>query len=99
LFLALAASPRRRRLLQSMELRRFTDSTITDSARLETELRQIRKEQVSFDREEYLVGVVCMAAPVIGENGEMLAALAITRPQARMNVRTARRHLQACASA
>jgi IclR family transcriptional regulator, acetate operon repressor len=95
LFLALAASPRRRRLLQSMELRRFTDSTITESARLETELRQIRKEQVSFDREEYLVGVVCMAVPVIGKNGEMLAALAIQAPQARMNVQTARRHLPA----
>jgi IclR family transcriptional regulator, acetate operon repressor len=95
LFLALAAAPRRRRLLQSLELRRFTDSTITDSARLETELRQIRKEQVSFDREEYLVGVVCMAVPVIGKNGEMLAALAIQAPQARMNVQTARRHLPA----
>jgi IclR family acetate operon transcriptional repressor len=95
LFLALAASPRRRRLLQSMELRRFTDSTITDSARLETELRQIRKERVSFDREEYLVGVVCMAVPVIGKTGEMLAALAIQAPQARMNVQTARRHLPA----
>ena len=91
LFLALAAASRRRRLLQSLELRRFTDSTITDSARLETELRQIRKEQVSFDREEYLVGVVCMAVPVIGKNGEMLAALAIQAPQARMNVQTARR--------
>jgi IclR family transcriptional regulator, acetate operon repressor len=95
LFLALAAAPRRRRLLQSLELRRFTDSTITDSARLETEFRQIRKEQVSFDREEYLVGVVCMAVPVIGKNGEMLAALAIQAPQARMNVQTARRHLPA----
>jgi IclR family transcriptional regulator, acetate operon repressor len=95
LFLALAAAPRRRRLLQSLELRRFTDSTITDSARLETELRQIRKEQVSFDREEYLVGVVCMAVPVIGKNGEMLAALAIQAPQARMNVQTARQHLPA----
>src|SRR4029450_3589800 len=95
LFLAPAPSPRRRRLLQSMELRRFTDSTITDSARLETELRQIRKEQVSFDREEYLVGVVCMAVPVIGKTGEMLAALAIQAPQARMNVQTARRHLPA----
>jgi len=95
LFLALAAAPRRRRLLQSLELRRFTDSTITDSARLETELRQIRKEQVSFDREEYLVGVVCMAVPVIGKNGEMLAALAIQAPQARMNVQIARRHLPA----
>lgn len=95
LFLALAASPRRRRLLQRMELRRFTDSTITDSARLETELRQIRKEKVSFDREEYLVGVVCMAVPVIGKTGEMFAALAIQAPQARMNVQTARRHLPA----
>ena len=93
LFLALAASPRRRRLLQSLELRPFTESTITDGVRLEAELRQIRKEQVSFDREEYLVGVVCMAVPVIGKNGEMLAALAIQAPEARMNVQTARRHL------
>jgi IclR family acetate operon transcriptional repressor len=95
LFLALAASPRRRRLLQSLELCRFTDNTITDCARLDAELRQIRKEQVSFDREEYLVGVVCMAVPVIGKNGEMLAALAIQAPEARMNVQNARRHLPA----
>jgi DNA-binding IclR family transcriptional regulator len=99
LFLALAASPRRKRLLQSLELRRFTDSTITDSTRLDTELRQIRKEQVSFDRQEYLVGVVCVAVPVIGKNGEMLAALAIQAPEARMNEQTARRHLPALRNA
>jgi IclR family acetate operon transcriptional repressor len=95
LYLALAASARRRRLLQSLELRRFTESTITDSVRLAAELRQIRKEQVSFDRQEYLVGVVCMAVPVTGKNGEMLAALAIQAPEARMSVQTARRHLPA----
>jgi DNA-binding IclR family transcriptional regulator len=99
LFLALAASSRRRRLLQSLELRRFTDSTITDCARLDIELRQIRKEQVSFDREEYLVGVVCMAVPVSGKNGEILAALAIQAPEARMNVQNARRHLPTLRSA
>jgi IclR family transcriptional regulator, acetate operon repressor len=93
LFLALAATPRRQRLLQSLELRRFTDTTITDRARMEAELRQIRKEQVSFDREEYLVGVVCMAVPVVGKNGEMLAALAVQAPEARMNVVTARGYL------
>jgi DNA-binding IclR family transcriptional regulator len=99
LYLALAASARRRRLLQSLELRRFTDSTITDSVRLAAELRQIRKEQVSFDRQEYLVGVVCMAVPVTGRNGEMLAALAIQAPEARMSVQTARRHLPALRNA
>lgn len=95
LFLALAPSPRRQRLLQSLDLRRYTDSTITDKARLETQLRQIRKEQVSFDREEYLVGVVCMAVPVMGKNGEPVAALAIQAPEARMDVQAARGHLPA----
>jgi IclR family acetate operon transcriptional repressor len=95
LFLALAPAPRRRRLLQSLELRRFNDGTITDGARLDEELRQIRKDQVSFDREEYLVGVVCMAVPVLGRNGDPLAALAIQAPEARMDVDTARRHLPA----
>lgn len=95
LYLALASSPRRRRLLESLDLRRFTDTTITDAKRLDAELRQIRKEQVSFDREEYLVGVICMAVPVAGKSGELLAALAIQAPEARMNVQTARRHLPA----
>jgi DNA-binding IclR family transcriptional regulator len=93
LYLALTPTPRRRRLLQSLELRRFTDHTITDSGRLDAELRQIRKEQVSFDREEYLAGVICMAVPVIGRNGELLAAVAIQAPEARMKVQTARRYL------
>jgi|GEM_PF-1360710 len=43
--------------------------------------------------EEYLVGVVCAAVPVIGSNGEILAALAIQAPEARMSVQTARRRL------
>jgi len=95
LFLALAPGPRRQRLLQSLELRRYTDGTITDKTKFEAELRQIRKEQVSFDREEYLIGVVCAAVPVHGKNGEMLAALAIQAPEARMNVQNARSHLPA----
>src|SRR5690242_21118007 len=93
LFLALAPGPRRQRLLQSLELRRYTDGTITDKTKLEAELRQIRKERVSFDREEYLVGVVCAAVPVLGKHGEMLAALAIQVPEARMSVTTARGYL------
>jgi DNA-binding IclR family transcriptional regulator len=95
LFLALMPASRRQRLLQSMDLRGFTATTITERPRLEAELRQIRKEQVSFDREEYLVGVVCMAVPVIGRNGEPLAAIAIQAPEARMSVDKARGHLPA----
>jgi DNA-binding IclR family transcriptional regulator len=92
-FLALTPGARRRRLLESLELRRFTPATITSRAQLEAELKQIRKEQVSFDREEYLVGVVCMAVPVLGRHREALAAIAIQAPEARMNVGAAREHL------
>jgi len=95
LFLALMPGTRRRRLLESLELRRFTNTTITERPQLEAELKQIRKEQVSFDREEYLVGVVCTAVPVMGRNGETLAAIAIQAPEARMNVNSARQHLPA----
>jgi DNA-binding IclR family transcriptional regulator len=95
LFLALMPGTRRRRLLESLELRRFTNTTITERPQLEAELKQIRKEQVSFDREEYLLGVVCTAVPVMGRNGETLAAIAIQAPEARMNVSSARQHLPA----
>jgi IclR family acetate operon transcriptional repressor len=37
--------------------------------------------------------VVCIAVPVIGRNGETLAAIAIQAPEARMNVSSARQHL------
>jgi DNA-binding IclR family transcriptional regulator len=95
LFLALAPTPRRRRLLGSVELRPFTEHTITNVSRLEAELRQIRKERVSFDRQEFLLGVMCAAVPAIGRNGELLAAVAVQAPVARMSVETARGHLPA----
>lgn len=95
LFLALAPALRRRRVLQSIELKAYTERTITSLDALESELRHIRKEQVSFDREEFLIGVVCAAVPVIGRNGEILAALAIQGPEARMSVDHARAHLPA----
>ena len=95
LHLALLPARRRQRLLQSLELRRFTAGTIAERSQLEAELRQIRKERVSFDREEYLAGVVCVAVPVVGRNGEMLAAIAIQAPEARMNLGVARDHIPA----
>jgi DNA-binding IclR family transcriptional regulator len=95
LFLALAPARRRHGLLQSLELRWFTEHTITSRSRLEAELKQIRMEQVSFDRQEFLLGVMCAAVPITGKNGELLAAVAVQAPIARMTVETARCHLPA----
>jgi DNA-binding IclR family transcriptional regulator len=95
LFLALAPAARRRRLLQHLDLRRHTEHTIVDAVALQAELRQIRREQVSFDREEFLKGVVCIGVPVLGRGTEMIAAVAIQAPQARMGVEGGRDHLPA----
>lgn len=95
LFLALAPSSRRRRLLRAIELRPFTEHTITRPDRLEAEMRQIRRDQVAFDREEFLAGVVCAAVPIIGRDGDMTAAVAIQAPQARMSLDDLRSHLPA----
>ena len=95
LFLAFTPASRRRRLLQHLDLRRYTEQTIVDRASREAELRQIRKQQVSYDREEFLDGVVCIAMPVLGRNGELLAGVAIQAPQARMDIEGGRAHLPA----
>jgi DNA-binding IclR family transcriptional regulator len=99
LFLAFSPASRRRRLLQHLDLRRYTEQTIVDLASLEAELRQIRKQQVSYDREEFLDGVVCIAVPVLGRNGELLAGAAIQAPQARMGIEDGRAHLPALRAA
>jgi DNA-binding IclR family transcriptional regulator len=93
LFLAFVPAARRRRLLQYLELHRHTEHTIVDPASLEVELRKIRKDQVSYDREEFLTGVVCIAVPVLGRGGELLAGVAIQAPQARMGIEGGRAHL------
>jgi IclR family acetate operon transcriptional repressor len=95
LFLAFLPPRQRRALLGALELRRFTDTTVTDPAALGRALDQIRKEAVSLDAQEFLSGVVCIAVPILGPRGEIRAAVAVQAPEARMSVADARRHLPA----
>jgi IclR family transcriptional regulator, acetate operon repressor len=95
LFLALSPESRRRSLLEHLNLRRLTKHTITSLSKLEAELRVIRREQVSFDREETIDGVVCAAVPILKNDGDLIAAVAIQAPEARMSVQAARKHLPA----
>ncbi|TMJ91233.1 MAG: IclR family transcriptional regulator [Alphaproteobacteria bacterium] len=95
LHLALVPSRLRRTLLRSIDLPRFTSNTIMDRAALDAELKRIRKEQVSFDREEFLAGVICAAVPITRKNGELMAGVAVQAPSARLSLEQARKHLPA----
>lgn len=92
LFLAFLPLEQREALLDNLELRAFTPSTITERGRLDGELASIREGKLSIDREEYIVGVVCAACPIFNRSGNIRAGIAIQAPVARLPVSEAGRH-------
>lgn len=92
LFLAFLPAEQRRSLLDNLELRAFTPTTITERARLDEELASIREGTLSIDREEYLLGVVCAAYPIFNRGGDIRAGIAIQAPAARLPASEIGRH-------
>lgn len=72
------------RLVRDRGLPRFTDATITDTARLFDDLATIRRRGWSVDDEERSRGMRCIAAPIFDENGEAIAGLSISGPTQRL---------------
>ncbi|QJU55318.1 IclR family transcriptional regulator [Herbiconiux sp. KACC 21604] len=52
--------------------------TITDPDRLRRELGAIRANRLAFEREETAANVGCAAAPILGPDGEPVAALSVS---------------------
>src|SRR5215472_10008588 len=93
LFLSQLPAKKRALLLRSIPLYRYTENTITEVARLESELDKIRDTEVSIDNQEFLAGVVCVAVPVRAPGGQRVAALAISAPLARMSLEQGLQHV------
>ena len=93
LFLSLMPAKKCALLLRSIPLYHYTENTITDAARLETELENIRSAEVSTDNQEFLAGVVCVAVPVRDTNKQSVAALAVSAPLARMTLQQGLQHV------
>lgn len=55
----------------------YTSFTVTEPSALAQTIQQVRAEQVAYSREEYTYGAIAVAAPVLGSEGELIAALAI----------------------
>jgi len=93
LFLSLMPAKKCALLLRSIPLYRYTENTLTDAARLEAELENIRSAEVSTDNQEFLAGVVCVAVPVRDTNKQPVAALAVSAPLARMTLQQGLQHV------
>ncbi|MGE3256643.1 IclR family transcriptional regulator [Pseudonocardia sp.] len=61
-----------------------TSSTIVSASTMERELRQIERVGVGFDREETVIGLMCIAAPVHGADGRCVAAVSVAGPSSRL---------------
>ena len=70
-----------RELLEDEPFVRFTKNTVPDLETLFQHLARIRKQGYCIDNEEYIEGLFCVAAPVWGHSGEVLAALSVAVPK------------------
>ena len=64
--------------LTRRKLKRYTENTITDGRALRSELEKIAVQGYAVDREEITRGLVCIAAPVYGPDGQADAAISCT---------------------
>jgi DNA-binding IclR family transcriptional regulator len=84
LLLAMLPRAERSALLRTLKLERFTPNTITDVELLEAELDRTAHKRVGIDNEEFLAGIVCVAAPVVDANDTCIAAIAVHAPVSRV---------------
>ncbi len=61
-----------------------TRNSITDLARLERELAQVRQNALARDDEELELGVRCMAAGIHDDQGKLVAGLSVSAPADRL---------------
>lgn len=90
MLLAHLDAPLRAALIRSRKLDAFTDTTITAPTVLEAELDQIRAKAFALNNEEYTLGIIGAAVPILDAKGVALAALALHGPSPRLSLARAR---------
>jgi DNA-binding IclR family transcriptional regulator len=83
LLLAMLPREERSHIVRALKLERFTPNTITDMELLEAELDRTAHKRIAIDNEEFVAGIVCVAAPVMNVQDTCIAAIAVHAPVSR----------------
>ena len=86
LFLAYMRKNQRQVLLNQYSLDKHTDKTLTDVAQLNNHLKNCRQQKLGINDEEYMVGLVAIATPLLDQNGRLFATLSVQAPTTRYNI-------------
>jgi IclR family KDG regulon transcriptional repressor len=70
------------------ELKKYTERSIGSVDALIREIEKVRIKKVAIDDEESLVGVYCVAAPILNSKGECVASISISAPKNRVSANT-----------
>ncbi len=89
LFLAYLPSRTRKRILERIDLKRYTARTLVDADALEADCTQIRARGYSINDEEFHDGIISVAVPIKTAGEQVISGLAIHAPAARMSVEDA----------
>jgi len=66
-------------------LKRFSPRTITAPGILSAQLDQVLSDGIAYEHEESAIGIVCVAAPVLDPDDELVAAISVTGPVTRFH--------------
>ncbi len=83
--LAYLPEAEREKILDQLELKRFTENTASNLQELQAELHRTRKQGYAFDLEEHEPHIRCIAAPIWDHAGMVNASLSVTGPAVRMS--------------
>ena len=97
-FLAQMSAAQRERLLAHAPLEKYTAKTVTELAKIEKEIRRVQADGFALDDEEFLPGLLCIAAlvpPAAGATGLSNLCVAVQAPVMRLSAAKAKRLLPA----
>jgi DNA-binding IclR family transcriptional regulator len=83
LFLAYLSGQEQRRLLNSLTFTRLTPATISDPKQMREEIKQVRKNGYALDQGETVADMAGVTAPVLGSDGDLVAALSVSSDKSR----------------
>lgn len=93
LYLSTLPRPRRKAVVNKLELKRRAKNTITDPETLLEEIDQIEQQQVSIDNQELYDDVIAIAVPITDRQGRFYSSLAIQAPATRIRAEDSPRYL------